>query len=149
MEEQEFKATYREVNQRRCLYEKAISSRRCGCSQSNRFFLADREGIACTSALGLEQCTTFLKALREKARFSLRLTGISGPLPHAGEIKIQTGGLLGLQGLVYPEKAAETKVPDINDLISQALHQYGQFSGFPYEGITQAITRFEGRRRRR
>ena len=52
MEEKEYKNTYQSINERRCVFEKTINSRRCTCKQSQRFHLADREGIACKSASG-------------------------------------------------------------------------------------------------
>ena len=94
MDEQEYRSTYHTVNKRRCVYEKAINSRRCNCAKCHRFNLADREGVACNSATGNALCTEFLNTLRSKARFSLHLTHADKPLPHTKEIKVQTGGLL-------------------------------------------------------
>ena len=98
MEEKAYKDTYDSINERRCVFEKTINSRRCTCKQSQRFHLADREGIACKSTTGNALCIEFLNSMRSKARFALHLTSADGPLPHTKEIKVQTGGLLGLQG---------------------------------------------------
>jgi len=148
MEEQEYRDTYHNLNQRRCVFEKTISSRRCTCEKALRFHLADREGIACKSAAGNALCTGLLNSMRHKARFALHLTHADAPLAHAKEIKVQTGGLLGLQTLLYPEKAAEQNIDNVLGLIDLAMQRFGGLAELPYDGIIQAIVKFEGRPRR-
>ena len=86
--------------------------------------------------------------MRSNARFALQLTGADGPLPHAREIKVQTGGLLGLQALLYPERTVQDNVDDIISLIETALQSYQGFDELPYGIINQAIVKFEGRRKK-
>jgi len=148
MEEQEYKDTYHNLNKRRCLFEKTINSRRCTCEQAQRFHLADREGIACKSAEGNALCAELLNSMRHNARFALHLTRADAPLPHAKEIKVQTGGLLGLQALLHPEKAQQQNIDNVLGLIRLATQRFGKLAELPYDGIIQAIVRFEGRRKR-
>jgi len=148
MDEQEYRNTYHSINERRCVYEKTINSRRCTCNKSQRFHLADREGIACKSATGNALCSTLLNSMRSQARFALQLTHADSPLPHAKEIKVQTGGLLGLQGLLRPELAAETNINNAIGLIEDAIAQYGNLESIPYGIIVQSIVKFEGRKKR-
>jgi len=148
MEEKEYKQTYNTVNERRCVFEKAISSRRCSCSKSQRFHLADREGVTCKSAAGNALCSGLLQLMRTNARFALHLTSVSGPLPHAKEIRVQTGGMLGLQGLVYSEKKDQSGVDDIIATIDTALQRYGRLDDLPFDIIVQGIVKFEGRKKR-
>jgi len=148
MEEKEYKEAYHTINQRRCVFEKTINSRRCTCKQSRRFHLADREGIACRSATGNALCIEFLNSMRSNARFALHLTSAEGPLPHTKEIKVQTGGLLGLQGLIYPHRAADTNIENAIGLIDAAIGKYDSLEKLPYDIIVQAIVKFEGRKKR-
>lgn len=148
MEEQEYKDTYHNLNKRRCIFEKTINSRRCTCDKALRFHLADREGIACKSAAGNALCIELLNSMRHKARFALHLTRADAPLPHAKEIKVQTGGLLGLQALLHPEKSEQQNIENVLGLIDLALQRFGGLAELPYDGIIQAIVKFEGRRRR-
>ena len=148
MEEQEYKATYRAINQRRCVFEKAINSRRCACEHSDRFCLADREGVGCQSAEGNALCRGLLATMRRNSRFALQLTRAEGPLPHNKEIRVQTGGLLGLQELLLPELGGQETVNNIHGLLRQALGVYRQIDALPYERIVQAIVAFQGRRKR-
>jgi len=147
MEEQEYKDTYHNLNTHRCVFEKCISSRRGSCRMAQRFHLADREGIACKAASGKALCNEFLNSMRQKARFALHLTRADEPLPHAKEIKVQTGGLLGLQALLHPE-SGEQQIGNILGLIEQAIQHHGSLAGVPYDVIVQSIVKFEARRRR-
>ncbi|HHJ14180.1 MAG TPA: hypothetical protein ENJ79_07345 [Gammaproteobacteria bacterium] len=151
VEEDQYRSTYRAINERRCVFEKAVLTRRCHCSCSTRFYLADREGISCNARPAHARCQQLLEQLRQNARFALRLGAPaieSGkPLPHAKEIKVQNGGLLGLQRLLEPEAPTGT-VTDIARLAVKGIQTWGDIESFPYTEIVQSIVHFEGRRRR-
>ena len=148
MDENEYKNTYNAINQLRCVFEKAILSRRCDCALSTRFYLADREGISCSSAKAQSICQALLQQLRKNAMFALKVTHIGGPLPHAKEIKVQNGGVFGLQHALYPKMANDEHVADIQAVVTDALDRYGGLEELPYPEIIKAIVAFEGRRRR-
>lgn len=149
MDETEYRQTYHEVNERRCVFEKAINARRCSCSLSQRFNLADREGVSCTDQSGCNRCKQLLELMRNNARFALQMTNVPGPLPHAKEVKVQIGGMLGLQKLLQPELKDDDRVHDINGLAETALQQYHSLDKLPYSEIVKSIVNFEGRLRRR
>lgn len=148
MEEQEYRAAYKAVSQRPCLFEKAVLARHCNCRFAHRFCLADREGVACRSEQGHEQCRTLLETLREKARFALQMTQVFGPLPHSKEIKVQAGGLRGLRAVLEREPPKGSGVEDVAGLTETALSRFGAIERLPFEQIVQHIVRFEGRNRR-
>ena len=148
MDENEYRTTYRDINKRCCVFEKAINSRICGCEKSNRFNLADREGVACSSPRGQALCEELIQRLRHNARFALRLARINGPLPHANEIRIQNGGLLGLQKALFKGQPNRTNVEDIHGLIKQAIAQYSELDKIPYQKIVQSMMSYHVRRRR-
>lgn len=149
MDETEYRQTYRAVNERRCVFEKAINTRRCTCRLSQRFNLADREGVSCNSETGCNRCKQLLVLLRKNANFALQMTSVPGPLPHAKEVKVQIGGMLGLQKLLHPQMRDEELVHDINGLAETAVQQYYSLDSLPYSEIVKSIVTFEGRLRRR
>jgi len=148
VEEDQYRTTYKRVNERRCVFEKAILSRRCNCACSSRFYLADREGIACGAAPAHVRCSRLIVLLRENAKFALKVTVIDGELPHAKEIRVQTGGLLGLQHVLRPDLNAENVV-DVSALATLGERTFGSLEQFPFGDIVKAIVAFEGRRRPR
>jgi len=148
VEEDEYRSTYRRVNERRCVFEKAVLSRRCACTLSTRFYLADREGIACDSATAERRCNHFVTLLRENARFALKITTLEGELPHAKEIKVQSGGLIGLQRILRSD-LGQNNVVDVAALTVLGESTFGSLEQFPYQEIVKSIVAFEGRRRPR
>jgi len=149
MDEDQYRSIYRSVNQHKCVFEKAINARRCNCSCARRFNLADREGVACDSGKRYEDCLKLLLQLRQNASFALRVARIDGQLPHANEIRVQAGGLSGLQQVVLKQDPTVPDMNDIDGLLGAAEQQFGQIEDFPYPEIIKAITRFKGRQRRR
>lgn len=148
MEEDEFRSTYKSINETRCIYEKALNSRRVHCSHMQRFFLADREGVGCQTEAAAARCRAFLNRARENARFALQLTHIAGPLPHNKEIKVQIGGLLGLQALVDPMHAEADEVANAFATLNRAEERFGSPENYPWPDILPAIARTRGRERR-
>ncbi|MFO8024864.1 hypothetical protein [Thiohalophilus sp.] len=148
MEEDEYRSTYHEINERRCIFEKSINSRRSTCEHGRRFNLADREGVACSSEAGNARCQLFLDLMRKNSSFALQQLRIDGPLPHAKEVKVQTGGLLGLQAQLYPDKKDTGEVENIAGLLRHAQNHYGELDNLPFTELVKTIVRFEGRNKR-
>jgi hypothetical protein len=149
MEEDEYRATYGEINPRRCVFEKAINSRACDCARAHRFNLADREGVACRSDSAQRLCQQCLNGLRRNARFALGLTRAEGPLPHSAEIRVQNGGLAGLQGLLGLALEQGPSVADIHAVVAQAVQRFGTVEALPYDRIVPSVVHYRGRRRSR
>ena len=148
MEEDQYRDTYRQINPLKCVFEKAINSRRCQCNAAHRFCLADREGVSCTDKDTHRHCLALLDAVRNNALFAMRLTRVDGPLPHNKEMRVQIGGLLGLQKLLHIKPKANIEVADIKPLITRVLAQYGDIAQLPFDQIVQQIVHYEGRSRR-
>jgi hypothetical protein len=153
MDEKHYKQTYTNINPNRCVFEKAINSRVCNCNISQRFNLADREGVACTSKSSLDRCTSIINRLHENARFVLQRMDVK-TLGHAQEIKIQNGGLLGLQYQLIDDEAqnvkdnVKDKVNDIDAVITAAEKKYISIDEFPYSKIVQVINEYSIRPKR-
>ena len=148
MEEDEFRATYHAVNQRRCVFEKALNTRRCECSRAARFCLAGRDGVACKSASAHQTCVTFITNLRDNAKFALQLTHVDDALPHGKEIKIQHGGLIGLRRAMSGPDCTGDDIADIHALVREGLGRFGNVANLPYGEIVKSVVAFQGRPRR-
>ncbi len=145
MDEKHYKETYSNINPNRCVFEKAINSRVCNCNKSQRFNLADREGVACSSTSGLYRCQQIITHLHDNARFALQRIDVK-VLGHAQEIKIQNGGLLGLQKQLT-ENDLEN-VEDIDAVITAAQKRFKCIEDFPYSKIVQVISAYRIRPKR-
>lgn len=146
MDEQEYKDTYNRINQLRCVFEKAMCSLCCNCSQGTMFRLADRHGFGCQSPLDQKRCAGFLDHMRAQTRFVFKLTDIDGPLPHNKEIRVQNGGLLGVQQMLGTESE---RVEDVGALIRQAVEAYGTIEQVPFDRVVQSVMAYQPRPKRR
>ena len=147
MDEIAYRRTYRAVNQIACPFEKAVLTRRCQCEKSLRLNIAEREAAGCSSDEAQHECDTLLHLLRRNALFALKLTHVDGMLPHAKEMKVQCGGLLGVQAAVELDAAEEAGVANVFALVSRAIEKFGSLEALPFSDIVKFISAFEFRRR--
>ena len=143
MEENQYRQAYHSLNPHPCAFEKAVLSGRCACVQSYRIYIAERETVACLARQ--TACRELLIQLHNNARFALKISHSTGPLPHTKEMKVQCGGLLGLQAILYPELAQLKQVENIDALVTQASITFEQFDRLPYQELVRFITHYQVR----
>ncbi|MEE9444521.1 MAG: hypothetical protein V3V19_02530 [Cocleimonas sp.] len=149
MDEKIYKDIYNELNPNRCIFEKAITNQRCGCELKRRFVIANRECIACESESALKACTNTLDAMRDNARFSLKVVTVNGPMPHNKELQVQAGGMLALQSLVLNDSSTTEKiVTNVNHTVELAIEKYGDLDSLPYGEIVKSIVKYQSRPKR-
>ena len=79
---------------------------------------------------------------RHNFAFALGKPHIEGPLPHAQEMRIQCGGLKGLQ-FVLDENA---EVSDVAALLDRAQQRFGNLDDLPFSLIIQRANELYKRR---
>ncbi len=149
MDQDAFRRTYRDVNERSCVYEKSLLTNQCDCALAERFCIAEREGVRCRSAEAHERCVELLARLREQSRFALRTDQDRSALPHGKAIRIQVGGLRGLHLALHPDDPPPPAIADVAGLIQAAEARFGSLSRLPYSAIMQQIAAYQGRQRKR
>lgn len=145
MDERAFKDTYRAVNPLACPFEKAVMICQCACREAQRVNIAERVTVSCLSPQAQGECSLLLGLLRRNAAFALRLTHPDAVLPHAKDLKVQCGGLRGLQGALRQE-AVGARVEDIRGLVLEAQARFGGLQELPYNEIVRGIAGFQARR---
>ncbi len=143
MDQDAFRETYREFNERACLFEKSILINQCNCSKAEKFCIAEREGVQCLCDKSHNNCAQVLELLRTHAKFSLKTDNRKGILPHGKAMRIQVGGLRGIKSLLDPISKNQKSVPDVAGTLSAALNLFGKFSLMPYSKIMPSITNYK------
>ena len=69
-------------------------------------------------------------------------------MPHSVLVKIQFGGLLGLQREMQTQRHDQTKVDNIHALVESAKERYQGIEAVPCEHFGADITAYKVRRRR-
>ena len=118
---------------RTCPFEKSILSGCAACSRAEKHNIAEREVVACNDKEALARCIALRDLLRHNFTFALGRPHIDGPLPHAQEMRMQCGGLKGLQ---YSLDASD-EVRDVAALVAMAQQEFGELADFPYSLIVQ------------
>ena len=150
MDEEIYRSTYNKLNPNRCIFEKAITNRRCDCQLIRRFVIATRECIACQSELAMARCTRVLDSMRNNARFSLKVVTVNGPMPHNKELQVQAGGMLALQNLMTSMPDLDLKtVVNVHQTMETALEKYGDTESLPYGELVKGIVKYEARPKRK
>jgi hypothetical protein len=118
----------------------------CGsCALAQRRHIAEREAVACRDVVAHKYCTALLGLLRRNAAFTLHLPHAEERLVHALEMRVQCGGLAGLQrALSGMERGA-----DVGSLVQAAIRAYDGLAGLPYSEIVRSVAAWRGRSRRR
>lgn len=147
MDEDNYREAYERINTAPCVFEKGILSLKCKCTFQHMFRLADRHGVGCTDALMQQHCRVFLDHLRKQTAFLFKID-IEGPLPHNKEIKVQNGGMLGMQQLLMDEASSET-VNDISALMKKSIEQFGSIEQVPYNLVMPSVSRYQTRPKRK
>ncbi len=151
MDQDAFRKTYHEVNERFCAFEKAILTQQCQCSEAHKFCIAEREGVHCNSDAGQQQCLQLLEVLRSQARFALRATSEDRKnlLPHGKAIRIQVGGLRGLHVALNPGQPAPPCIESVINLVNRAIKHFGSLDKLPFSMVMQQISAYHPRIRSR
>ncbi len=147
MDEDNYRQAYERINTAPCVFEKGILSLKCQCAYQHLFRLADRQGVGCTDVPMQQSCRLFLDHLRQQTRFIFKIN-IDGPLPHNKEIKVQNGGMLGMQKLMLAESNSEI-VEDIAGLIMKSVECYGAIENIPYNQVIPSVANYKTRPKRK
>ena len=103
--------------------------------------------IACQAEQYQQQCTCAYQQLKHIGLNAFDYEDDLTQVPHGVWVKIQYGGLLGLQKALQGNTA--NKVENITNVI-QALHtQYSEIGAFPYENIVPDMQAYKSRKRRK
>jgi hypothetical protein len=125
-----------------CVFQGALQARCASCELVAKRSLAEREVLACTLPTAHLNCETLINLFHERATFPLRLHP-GAPLTHATELRLQSGGLLGLQKVLAAARA------DVHQMVLQAQADHGSLTELPWTQIVEHIVAWQPRRRSR
>ena len=125
-----------------CSFERAIVSRTCGCRHANRRNANARLTIHCQSREGQKLCAEMMNQIRKTASFALGSTQAPSALRHTEALKIQCGGLVGLQNALDKVEPNQ-RVRDIYSLVKRAMKRYSSLAELPEQEIVRSIASFD------
>ena len=151
MDENEFKVARNDMVQIPCVFEKSILSHRVLCIKSRKKNIAEREAICCSDDASHERCDEWMKLLRSKAKFAIKMAEADtslGVLPHGKEMKVQVGGIIGLAELfglqgVDDHKGKRGVLFDVSETLNRCDSDYKNLEQLPFTQILKSVARFK------
>lgn len=144
MDEAAYRQALRSTEPRPCIFGKALLAQCCSCAWAEQHLLAEREHIACRDTSAHAACLTFHELLLHNAAFTLKHIHDEDPLTHAQEMKLQCGGLRGLQQAL--DDGSQQTI-EVSALLAAAQAHYGGLAALPYSRIMQGVAAYQLRKR--
>jgi hypothetical protein len=142
VDESAFKRILVSANPQPCPFGRARLSGCCACSLVGRHYIAERETMVCSAAAAHAACAGLHELLRRKSAFAIKASHQSPRITHAQNMKIQCGGLHGLQ----LEVDGCSSVEDVAALVAAARLKFGEAERFPYTHIMRAVVAYQPRK---
>lgn len=130
-----------------CPFSGTLVSERFACGMARTVVRRGGAEVDCTLPAGHARCYSLFQQMKQVA---LPVFGVEDDLlsmPHSVLIKIQHGGLLGLQRIMGEASAESSSVADINGLCERAVLRYQTVPDIPCQDFVQDMTAYKLKRR--
>ena len=160
----------------KCAFNATLMGDRFGCAHAHHVVRRGGPDVACTDSAGHERCQRLFELLKASALPAFGVEDDLLTMPHSTLVKIQFGGLLGIQRLLgggaetadapalMTGRASEASrdtasargprlgpiaetVTDINALVDRAKNRFGGLEAIPCEQLHTDMTGYKIRRR--
>ena len=137
------------MGQFKCAFNGTLIGDQYGCLKSEHVTLRSGPDVVCTAEEAGHRCAGLFNRMKAAALPAFGVEDDLLSMPHSVIVKVQFGGLLGLQRLLSGLPADSPKVDNIYALVDQALHEYGDLDAIPCQSLVEDITSYKLRRRSR
>lgn len=131
-----------------CPFSATLIKQDFGCEYAQEIIRRGGAEIACELSQAHDSCRALHQNMKAAALVEMGVEDDLLTLPHSVLVKIQFGGLLGLQQAVEPGTEDVSRVVNITALVSAAIEHFVQLDNIPYEKTTQTIIDYKLSRRR-
>ena len=130
----------------KCAFSGALMGKQFGCQSTLEVTRRDGPSMACTDELMHSKCALLMERMREVAIPQFGFADDLSQMPHSVVMKIQQGGLSGLQKLIRDTNNIES-VSNIQPLVIEAEQRYGDFATIPINDFVDDMINYKLRRR--
>jgi hypothetical protein len=132
----------------KCPFGAPLVTHQFGCSKAQEVVRRGGAEIDCTDADATTHCEQLFVRLKAAVLPAFGVEDDLLSMPHSVLVKIQHGGLLGLQRLLAGTPTPEECVADVSALVREAVARYGQADAIPCDQLIADVTGFKPRARR-
>lgn len=130
----------------KCAFSNTLITGQFGCDKAEQVTRRGGPDIACTSEAAHQRCEKLFQQMKAAALPAFGVEDDLLSMPHSVLVKIQHGGLLGLQRLLGAAAGSEG-VKNIHVLVDQAVEKYNHLDAIPCPALVQDMTGYKLRRR--
>jgi hypothetical protein len=134
------------MGEHKCPFSAPLITRQFGCANSQEVIHRGGAEINCTDTAAHARCDLLFQRMKAEALPAFGVEDDLLSMPHSVQVKIQYGGLLGLQRLLRAEPQVAERVDDVNALVAEAALRFGD--EVPCAPLVDDITTFKPRARR-
>ncbi len=131
----------------KCAFCNTLITEHYSCSNASNVVRRGGNEISCSVPEASKKCEIIYKSLKQVAAPAFDVDDDLLNMPHGIMVKIQHGGLLGLNAIVTG--TSENKISDISKLITDTEIKFKNFDSIPYESTINFITSYKVRARRK
>jgi hypothetical protein len=128
----------------KCPFSAPLVTHQFGCPRAQEVVRRGGAEIDCNEAAACARCTRLFERLKAAALPAFGVEDDLLSMPHSVRVKIQHGGLLGLQRRLTG--TAGERVDDIDRLVAEVEARYGE--SIPVAEVVEDITAYKPRGRR-
>lgn len=134
------------MSEHKCPFSAPLVTRQFGCTVSQEVIHRGGTEINCTDAAAHARCDQLFQRLKVEALPAFGVEDDLLSMPHSVLVKIQYGGLLGLQRLLRATPQVAERVEDVRSLVAEASLRFND--DVPCARLVDDITAFKPRARR-
>lgn len=133
------------MSEAKCPFSAPLITHHFGCVLAKEVIHRGGTEIACTQDGAQARCAGLFERLKTAALPAFGVEDDLLSMPHSVLVKIQYGGLLGMQRLL---SGPVDKIENIDALLNQATTHWGNTEAVPCDSLVPDITSFKPRSRR-
>ncbi len=131
----------------KCAFSGTLIGGGFGCVRAQHVTRRGGPDVVCGDVSAYGRCADVHARMKSIALPAFGVEDDLLSMPHSVSMKIQFGGLLGLQKQMLDTAAVADAVTDVDALLQQALAHYGGVDALPYTAVVPAMIACKLRRR--
>lgn len=133
------------MEEHKCAFSNTLVTNQFACEKGVQVTRRGGPDVACTSEEAHLRCEQLFQRMKTAALPAFGVEDDLLSMPHSVLVKIQFGGLLGLQRLLCGAGSGEVK--NIHALIDQAVDRFNGLESISYSALVDDMTSYKLRRR--
>jgi hypothetical protein len=131
----------------KCAFSNTLVTGQFACENGKSVTRRDGPDVVCVSEEAHQRCERLFQRMKQAGLPAFGVEDDLLSMPHSVLVKIQFGGLLGLQRSLGGNTAESAAVSNIHGLVDQAVGKHGGLDAIPCQAFVEDMTSYKLKRR--